>query len=65
MSRLPEPHELYDRHCAEQERLAKSRPICGCCENPILDDMCFEINGEYICEHCINEYYKVVTPVEY
>lgn len=64
MSRLPEPHEFWDRHCEQQERELNRRAICGCCDEPIAEDTCFEINGEYICINCINEYYRVPTPVD-
>ena len=51
----------YDRfaaHEAEQERLLDKLPRCCECDEPILDDYLYEINGEYICEHCLKEYYR-------
>jgi formylmethanofuran dehydrogenase subunit E len=59
--RLP---DIYDRHCeyeAEEERWLSKRPKCDCCGNPITDDTFYDINGEYLCEECMNDRYLVCT----
>lgn len=31
-------------------------PLCSECEKPIEDEFCFVINGEPICEECMEQY---------
>ena len=59
-----DPIRDWDRHCEQQERELAKRQICNECGHPITDDYCYNINGEYICESCMNSYYMVETPVE-
>lgn len=40
---------------AEAKALAKL-PQCSECDEPIQDEFYYEINGEPICEGCLNEY---------
>lgn len=47
--------DRYDRQQAEE--LAKL-PICDCCGEPIQDDSCYEINGEYFCEDCLDMHFR-------
>lgn len=44
---------------AQSERLAK-RPVCSECDNHIQDETAYLINGEWICENCMNTYKKYV-----
>ena len=50
---IPEPYELYDRYCAEQERNRKHLPVCMECDNPIEDDYAWEYNDEMLCYDCL------------
>lgn len=60
-----DPAKEWDKHCEEHEREAEKRPICSECGERILDDYCYEItDGEYICEDCMESYFKVGTPIE-
>lgn len=34
------------------------RPLCDYCDCEILDDHFFMVNGEAICIHCMNEYFR-------
>ncbi len=65
MDRLPEPYEFYDRYCEEQEREIARRPICECCEEPILDETCISFGDGFICENCLDTYYRIATPDDY
>lgn len=40
------------------------RPLCDCCDTPITDDHYYAINGEAICIHCMNEYFRQDLPDE-
>jgi hypothetical protein len=59
-----DPAHEWDKHCELEERELARRQMCGCCCEPITDDYCYLIDGEYICQDCMNDYYLVETPVE-
>jgi len=40
----------------ELEEAIEMLPICSECEKPIQDEFCFVINGEIICEECMEQY---------
>ncbi len=40
---------------AEDERWLRSRPVCAWCGEPIQDEYCYEIDGDLICERCIED----------
>lgn len=52
------PPADYDAHCREQDRAMELLPECCECGNRIEDDFCYEINGEIICETCMEQYKK-------
>lgn len=56
-----DPERDFQRHEAEQERELNKRPVCYECENPIQDEVCFEINGELICPKCLKENHRKFT----
>lgn len=58
-----DPIRDYDRYCAEQEREMERLPRCSECDEPITDDFCYYINGEYICEECMKDY-LIDTPAD-
>lgn len=39
-----------------QARALEKLPRCSECDEPIQDDFCYEINGELICEECLQQY---------
>ena len=47
-----------DRFLAEDEKALKSLPRCSECDKPISDDFCYQINGELICEDCMQTFRK-------
>lgn len=51
-------YDLWKQHEAEKEEWLNKLPVCFECGEHIQDEYCFEINGEYICERCMNENYK-------
>ena len=50
-----------DRYFADKEKEMDKLPVCYECENPITGEHCYEFNGEYICEDCLNLYHKKAT----
>lgn len=49
---------------AEDERWLRSRPVCAWCGEPIQDEYAYEIDGELICERCIEDC-RTSVPEEY
>lgn len=53
-----DPVEDFEKHDAEQERKLSKLPVCSYCDEPIQDDFYFEINGENICECCLDRFFR-------
>lgn len=53
-----DPIADFNQHDAEQQEWLESRPKCSYCEEPIQDDYCYEIDGEYVCEECLNDNHR-------
>ena len=56
-----DPYDVYIR--AEEERQARweaTRPICGACGDRILDRDRYDLNGQKVCEDCVNDAWDVV-----
>lgn len=51
-----------ERHQAAQDKLLEALPVCADCDNPIQDEEAYYINGEWICENCMESYKQVVLP---
>lgn len=58
MSWTDDPIADFMRWDAEQERKLARRPVCADCDEPIQDEYCYEINGEYICERCLCDLHR-------
>ena len=48
----------YYAHEAEEHRRLSRLPKCDICGEPITDENLYEINGELVCEVCLNEHYR-------
>ena len=55
MYRTDNPIADYDRYLSEEQTRLEHLPKCCECDEPITDECCYEINGEYICEKCLND----------
>lgn len=58
---IPDNYDAFSACEAKRERWLDKLPRCSECDEPIQEDYCYEINGEYICEHCMNDNHKVST----
>jgi formylmethanofuran dehydrogenase subunit E len=59
--------DLYDAFCwheDQKERELARYPVCSECDNPITEDVCYQINGELICIDCMRDNYLIETPIE-
>jgi formylmethanofuran dehydrogenase subunit E len=48
-----DPIADFARHDAEQQEELEKLPVCSECGEPIQSEYCYEIDGEYICEECL------------
>lgn len=56
-----DPYDQYIR--AQEDREARweaTRPICGACGDRILDRDRYDLNGQKVCEDCVNEAWDVI-----
>jgi len=58
MSYTDDPARDWDNHCAEQERRMQKYPECADCGKRITDDFYYEIDGEILCEECLNDRHR-------
>ena len=56
--RSDDPDRDFEMWDAEQEAWLAERPVCADCDEPIQEDHCFEINGEYICPRCMEDLHR-------
>lgn len=62
---IPDNYSQWERHEAEAEAWLQKLPRCGFCDERIQDDYCYEINGEYVCEDCLDTHFlKMVEDIE-
>ena len=53
---------MWEQHDAEQEAWLDSLPKCEDCGDPIQDEFIFEVDGDTLCERCMNKRYKKPNP---
>lgn len=55
---IPDNYSQWEAHEREQEQRLAKRPVCDYCQEHIQDDFYYEINGENICEHCLDQFFR-------
>lgn len=65
MYRTNNPVADFERHDAEQEAMLERLPRCGYCDNPIQDDMAWEVNDEWYCDECFRYHHRKAVPTEW
>lgn len=55
-----DPLADFDSWDAEQNRQLERLPRCADCDEPIQDETAYYINGEWICEDCMEAYRRDV-----
>ncbi len=58
MCYIPDNYDRWKQHDAEQEAALERLPGCCECGEHIQDEYAYYINGEWICERCMNENYR-------
>jgi formylmethanofuran dehydrogenase subunit E len=59
---IPDNYDQWLSHEAQQERRLAELPVCADCDNHIQTESAYYINGEWICESCIEAYRQDVLP---
>lgn len=57
-----DPLADFDRWDTEQNKHLAQLPVCADCDEPIQDESAYYINGEWICESCMDAYRRDVQP---
>ena len=57
-----DPLADFDRYEADQHKQLEQLPVCEDCGEHIQDETAFYINGEWICESCMDSYRREVLP---
>ena len=55
---IPDNYDQFVRHEAEQQAQLDKLPECSECGEKIQDEYAYYINGEWVCEQCMNENYR-------
>ena len=53
-----DPVADFNQYDAEQQAKLDKLPRCSECDEPIQSETCYEINGELICEECLENNHK-------
>ena len=56
---IPDNLDLYERHEREQAKKLNELPVCSNCGEPIQDETAYYINGEWICNDCMENCFAV------
>lgn len=57
--RTNDPYKDLANHDEYLMRMSKKLPVCANCGEPIFDDYMYKIDGEALCEDCLNKAYRV------
>lgn len=55
---ISDVYDLWEAHDQKQAKQLAKLPECDYCNDPIQDDFYYEINGENICEHCLDQFFR-------
>lgn len=58
---IPDNYDLWEAQDIEQARREARLPVCDKCGKRIQDDFYWEIDGEILCERCMNDQYRYYT----
>lgn len=57
---IPDNYDIWRSHDAEQERRIARLPRCSECDNHITTEYAYYINGEWLCDKCMDSYRQPV-----
>lgn len=53
--------DFFEAHDRKQQKRVRRLPVCDYCNEPIQEDSFFEINDEFICEDCLEKFFRKVV----
>lgn len=53
-----DPNADFDHWDAERQKEIEALPVCDYCDEHILGEFYYEINGDNICEACLEKHFK-------
>lgn len=56
--RTDDPVKDFERHDRDRERKLAERPRCDICDRPIQDDHFYLINGDNVCQECLEDHFR-------
>lgn len=62
MAWTDDPVSDFNSWDARQNRQLEELPVCADCDEHIQEETAFYINGEWICESCMDAYRREVLP---
>lgn len=60
---IPDYLDNWDAYDREREESLEQLPICSCCGERIMDDFCYVIDGDFICDSCMAENRRSVESI--
>ncbi len=57
--RIPDALDLWEAYDSEKERRLAKRPLCSICDNHIQDEDAYLINGDFVCQDCLDRDFKI------
>lgn len=58
MYRTDDPVADFHRKDAEECEWLSKLPVCDCCNEPIMDEHYYEIDGSIMCQECLDDQCK-------
>lgn len=62
--KVKDNYEAWEEYEANLERALAERPVCDYCGRPIKEDFYYYINGENICDDCLEVNYLRYVDLE-
>jgi formylmethanofuran dehydrogenase subunit E len=62
--KVKDNYEAWEVHEANRERALAMRPVCDQCGQHIRDDFYYYINGEIVCDECLERDYLRYVDLE-
>lgn len=54
MSYIPDNLDLFERYDGRAQDEMDLLPVCDWCGEPIQDEQCYKLDGDVVCEHCMD-----------
>lgn len=55
---IPDNYDQWLAHEARQDQWLSERYVCEYCGQPIQEDFYYEINGDFVCEKCLDKHFR-------